>query len=112
VSRILGRTQSEIAPIPDWIDVRVIAAGATDTATVPASVDCVLMTTTSPVWFRRSAGAVVGAVPGADLSDGKGSLYFSGSGLFEVSPGEVISFAAPAATGCTVSLGWYGKAAP
>jgi len=112
LSRMKGSVQAEISPIPEWIDVKVMLATATDSATVPAGVDCVLMTTTAPVWFRKTAGAVTGAVPSGDLADGKGSLYFSGSGLFEVSPGEVLSFAATATAGCTVSLGWFGIGAP
>lgn len=103
---------AEMSPIPEWIDDRVIAANSTDSITVPSGVDSVLMTTTSAVWFRKNAGVVVAAVPSGDLSDGKGSLYFSGVGLFEVSPGEVLSFATPASAGCTVSLGWFGIGAP
>lgn len=113
MSTMKGSVQVEISPIPDWIDVKVIAADGTDTATVPSGVDSVFMTTTSAVWFRRKAGsAIVAAIPSADLADGKGSLYFSGTALFRVSAGEVLTFKAPAAAGCTVSLGWFGKAEP
>lgn len=112
MSKMKGSVQAEISPIPEWIDVKVIAADGTDSITVPSGVDCVFMTTTSPVWFRKTAGAVVADAPSGDLTDGKGSLYFSGTALFEVSPGEAISFKAPAAAGCTVSLGWFGIVAP
>jgi len=112
MSRFLAKTQVEISPIPEWIDAEVLAAGEAGTITVPTGARSVLITVTSPVWFRVASGVIVAAIVVADMDDGKGSLYLSGTALFRVAPGDVLTFFAPAAAGSIVSCGWFGLNAP
>ncbi len=87
---------------PDYVDVRVLAAGVAERHTVPATATSVIFSATGEFYVRWDA-AQNAAVPAADVTDGSGS---------ERSPDKrqlrglaSFSLIAPAAT--TVTMSFY-----
>lgn len=57
-------------PAPDYVDVRVLAAGIEETHSVPAGANIVIFSATDDFWVNYDATAVD---PSGDVTDGTGS---------------------------------------
>ncbi len=99
VQDIPGQALTGLA-YPQWIDVRVLAAGVAETHTIPTGATYVLFSTTSNFYVAYSGTATV---PSADITNGSGPelnpVLRSVSGLASIS---IIS---PAT--CIVTMAFY-----
>lgn len=110
MSKILGRTAVEVAPVPEWIDCTgPIDPSDNEEYEVPAGTNAVMITVTGPVWFRKTSGATIATAPSGSVSDGTSSLYLTGVGLFRSYPGEKLNFFNPGSSDVYVTIGCYGR---
>lgn len=65
-----GGLSSQIRPAPDYVNTRILAAGVSETFTVPGGIRWMLFSANCDFFAKKGATA---AVPGADVTDGTGS---------------------------------------
>jgi len=100
-----SQVSSATPHVTNLVDVVYIHDANNHAYTIPAETKWVTITFNSPVWMRYNAAA---AVPGADITDGTGSMYLPSSYSITVTPGKTLNFVRAAAVATIVSVLRYG----
>lgn len=97
-----GNQSARIAPVPDYVDARVLGVATNEDHTVPSGVRWVIFSANGD--FYAKAGGTA-AVPAADVTDGSGSqLNPSAWELPRDGSVATIGLIAPAATVVTMAF--------
>lgn len=94
-----GAFGSGVVATPDYVDARVLAAGVAEAHTVPALAKWVLFSSDNNFYARGTGTA---AVPGADVTDGTGSVL--NPVAWELNGIATISLISPYATVVTMAF--------
>lgn len=98
-----GRSVPSALLVPDKVDARVLAASTAESATIPAGVKYVRLSSTAPFYANFSATA---AIPSADITNGSSSILIPSSALYEIPTGTTAISLIASAIG-VVTLEWF-----
>ena len=89
---------------PDYVDNRVLAAGASEEVTPPAGAKMVIITPDQDTWLKKNA---VATVPAADVTNGAGQILCPAGMPTAIGLDAIVSFGMICAVASLSSLEYF-----